>query len=62
MKNNKIYHHAPPEDALNRFMMISKVLCREHNGDTRPEAISEVAKEQHFSPAGRYNSACERTL
>lgn len=62
MKKNKSYCHAPPEDALTRFMMVSKVLGREHNGDSRPEAISKIARNQHFSPTGRLKTVCERTL
>lgn len=62
MKKEKSYCHSPPEDALTRFMMVSKVLHHEHNGDSRPEAISKAAKERFLSPTGKMQCVCTRTL
>lgn len=61
MTEPQILPNSPPGDALSRFLAVSNVLCRERNGESRPEAIAHTLSVQYpqFAP---HKNVCERTL
>jgi len=52
----------PPEDALFRYQVLSRVLVCKHQGLTNPDAIEEVANSPHLTPAGQTRTVSKRSI
>ena len=52
----------PPEDALFRYQVVSRVLVRKQQGLSNPDAIEEVADIIHTTSAGQRKKISARTL
>lgn len=62
MKKTNHPQEQPPEDALFRYQVLSQVLIRQNQGESRPDAIDAVAELTHTTLAGQSQKVSKRSI
>ncbi|MCK5323854.1 MAG: helix-turn-helix domain-containing protein, partial [Desulfobulbaceae bacterium] len=62
MKKTNHPQEQPPEDALFRYQVLSQVLIRQNQGESRPDAIDAAAELTHTTLAGQSQKVSKRSI